>query len=370
MTALHALPRRDVALLALAFLAIGFVAVLRSERGAAQPDTYSTYDAAAGGYRGWYELLEREGIAPLRFDERAAFLDASVGTLVLSDEPGPSDFTAVDAAAVADWVRRGGRLIVLGDGLIVAKAASALRLPGILDDPPSGARPLIAPELRAAGVRGLPAVAAARLRARPTDRVLVADRSGRLIVRYPLGRGTVVDAIDAAALSNEHIALPDRARLAVALARIAGPRGPFAFDESVHGYLVPEHWWTALPARLVAAIVAALAVVALALAGSALRLGPPLAPEAPQRPASGGYLDALATLFERARARHKALADARRSIGLLVARSPELPAPQRAAVDDLEGLTHGTAPTDDELIRGLGLAVALRKEIGAYGRGG
>jgi Domain of unknown function (DUF4350) len=387
VTSQHAVRLRDVVPLVLAFAAIAAVAVLNGERKAQTPITYSTYDAAPGGYRAWYELLQLEGIPATRFDERPAFLDASVGTIVLAGEAGPAavgDFGEADAGALADWVRRGGRVIVLGSAGPVNQARTALRLPeAMMRDGASAGHPSIAPELLAAGVRRVPAVGPLRLRARQTDRVLVADRDGRLIVSYPLGRGTVIDAIDAAALANDQIAVPDRARLAVALARIPAPRGAFAFDESVHGYLAPVHWWTALPPRLVAAIVGALIVVALALAGAAWRLGPPLGPVPLEAPATASYLDALATLYERARARRKALAEARRSSVRLVARSlgrsddaaavgdaAGAVAPrERAALADLEALSQRAAPTDAELVRGLELAVALRKEVGAYGRG-
>lgn len=385
MTSPHAVRLRDIVPLVLAFAAIAVVAVLSGERKTQTAITYSSYDAAPGGYRAWYELLQLQGIPATRFDERPAFLDASVGTIVLAGDAGPAaagDFGEADAGALADWVRRGGRVIVLGGAGAVNEARKVLRLPAAtLRDDASAGRPLIAPELWAAGVRSVPAVGPLRLRARQTDRVLVADRDGRLIVSYPLGRGTVVDAIDAAALANDQIAVPDRARLAVALARIPAPRGVFAFDESVHGYLAPVHWWTALPRRLVVAIVGALIAVALALAGAAWRLGPPLGPVPLETPATASYLDALAALYERARARNKALAEARRSSVRLVARwvgrsddgaagdAAGAVAPrERAALADLEALSQRAAPTDAELIRGLELAVALRREVG-YGRG-
>jgi len=381
VTSLRALRPRDVVPLVVAFAVIAVVGALRGERGAPAIATYSTYDAAPGGYRAWYELLQVEGIGATHFDERAAFLDAATGTVVLSGDDGPvgGEFGAADAGALGDWVRRGGRAIVLGDSGAVNEARAALHLPDTIRDV-AGARPLVAPELQAVGVRHVPAVTVLRLRARNSDRVLLADGDGRLIVRYPLGRGTVIDAIDAAAFANEVISLPDRARLAVALARLPGPRGSFAFDESVHGYLAPVHWWTALPPRLVAAIAGALFVVALALFGAAWRLGPPLGSAPLEAPATASYLDAMAALYERARARRKALEDARQSTVRLVARSlgdaddadgvdAAVPARERAALADLDALAQRNAPTDAELIRGLELAVAIRREVGAYGRG-
>ena len=62
-------------------------------------------------------MLQLQGIPATRFEERPAFLDASMGMIVLAGEAGPAaagDFGEADAGALADWVRRGGRVIVLG----------------------------------------------------------------------------------------------------------------------------------------------------------------------------------------------------------------------------------------------------------------
>jgi hypothetical protein len=68
VTSLRALRPRDVVPLVVAFAVIAVVGALRGERGAPAIATYSTYDAAPGGYRAWYELLQVEGIGATRFD--------------------------------------------------------------------------------------------------------------------------------------------------------------------------------------------------------------------------------------------------------------------------------------------------------------
>src|ERR1700730_18908705 len=45
-------------------------------------DSMSTYDAASGGYRAWYALLQQEGVRVERFERRPAVLDASVDVYV------------------------------------------------------------------------------------------------------------------------------------------------------------------------------------------------------------------------------------------------------------------------------------------------
>ncbi len=386
MIRLRGLWSRDVGLLVLALAVIAGLAILRERRSAGNPVTYSSYDASGGGYRAWFELLQREGIAASRFEERAAFLDASTGLLVVSDEPGSAAALAAigptEISALAEWIRRGGRIIVLGDDALVRLLRPALHLPETASDR-GGAGRRVAPELAAAGVVRVPAVTSERLIPRSTDRILVSDRRGALIVSYFLGKGTIVDAIDAAAFANDAIAQPDRARLAVALITIAGTHAQVAFDETVHGYLVPEHWWTALPRRLVVAIIGALLVVGLALAGAAIRLGPPLPAPPSSEAQPWSYLDALATLYERARARHKVLSDAWRSTQRLIARglgladgvaahdlAARMPSAElRGALADFERVAHAPTADDAGLVQGLQLAHGLRREFGSYGRG-
>lgn len=387
MNAIRGVSLRDAAVVVFALLCMVALAVLNQPRATEHPITYSTYDASGGGYRAWYELLAREGVAVMRFEERAAFLDRSTRTLVIGDPPAlafPGDLERTDVAALAAWVKTGGRLVVLGDGTIALLLGSDLKLPKTTERPrASRGTAGISAEMRAAGVRAVAAFAPARLVPRSGDTTLVADNHGALVVRYRYGRGTVVYAIDGSALSNEHIAARDNARLAFALATMVGSGAPVAFDETVHGYLTPEHWWTALPRRFVYAVFAAAVVLAIALLGAAVRLGPPLLVDLPREATSAEYVEALAALYERAGAASKALGDALRSTRLAVAvplgLTDDAPlhelasrterADLRSALALLEDIATSETINDSNLVRGLGLALVLRREFGSHGRG-
>jgi hypothetical protein len=369
--ALRGFPVVEAAVLAVA-VALIVALDLAQEHPPPPGDSYSTYDAAPGGLRAWYELLGREGVGVTRFEERAAFLDRATHTLVVAAAPpslvGASEISAPDGAALAAWVRSGGRLVVVGAAPLMDTAKDlglAPRVaPRVVGEPP-----VIAPALRRLGVERFAAPRGQRLGARPKDQVLLADRFGRLAVGFPLGRGAVVQVLDGAMLRNGAIGRPDHARLAYAVAVLRG--GPVAFDEALHGYLVPEHWWQIFPRRLVVAILLCCVVLAVALVGSAVRLGPPRPAEPERAPHTGEYIDALATLMQRGHAANAAVRQSLHAVRRLAG------AHARAADDataqayrELNALAESAENTDAALLRGLSLAYGLRKEYGPDARAG
>jgi hypothetical protein len=119
-------PVLEIALIVLALAALVVMAVLNERRSqTVETDSYSSYDAATGGYRAFYELLQREGVRVERFQQRPGSLDAAVDTLVYAE---PLDFdvrqipaTMNDAHALEAWVREGGRLVYFGHDDAAAK---------------------------------------------------------------------------------------------------------------------------------------------------------------------------------------------------------------------------------------------------------
>ncbi len=117
----------------------------------------------------------------------------------------------------------------------------------------------VAPALRAYGVRDVAADDGVRFVVRRGDTVLLRDRSGVLLLRYALGKGHIVVLADAAVLRNASIGRPGRRARPYALALLLAPRGVAAvsFDEALHGYVAPVHWWQVLPQRFVVAVLLA-----------------------------------------------------------------------------------------------------------------
>jgi hypothetical protein len=180
--------------------------------------------------------------------------------------------------------------------------------------------------------------------------VLLGDRAGPIVVRIPTGRGEIDAVSDPHPFDNALIAQADNARLAFALARPRGG-GAVAFDETLHGALIERRWWQAidLPERVALAGIA-LAVL-LALAGSALRLGPGIALREAREPASDEFIAAVAALYERNRARRAAIA-------LLAAGAH---AASGAAADELRRLAERQSPSDRDLIASAALARTIRE---------
>lgn len=399
---LRRLPFGELVFIALLVGALATLTSLREQRPERPAyDTYSSYDAAGGGYRAWHALLARLGIAAARFEERPAFLDRSIDTLILA-EPAPGaregEHTRADDDALADWVHAGGRLVLLGDDRFFERDKEARRRkapagkapPASATAPPKRAFPApaatpiernvtgIAPEWRAAGVGRLVSAADDRFNPRPGERVLARDALGALALRYAYGKGEVLAVADRTLFTNRRIASADHARLAYLLGtpRAAGAR--VSFDESIHGYVAPEHWWAIVPRPFLVAVILVLAVLALALFGAAIRLGPPVSAEPPREPNSAEFIESLAALLARGGASGQALRDTFRETRRVLAAALDVAADaplERLAARieraDLRGnllelakLSEAGNVSPASLVRGAVLAYHLRKEFG------
>jgi hypothetical protein len=385
---LRRLPLLEIGLVTAAAIVLTVLGLMRQDAEKAQApalDSYSSYDARSGGYRAWYELLQREGVRVERFEAQPPFLDRGLDTLVWS-EPVPSDprqtsNTPADIRALEDWIKAGGRFVYLGhDDSAARKRLLKLPLSTTPGRKAGGAR--VAPALRALGIERVVPATPLRWKLRADLGVLLSDRAGALLVRYPYGKGEVVALIDETPFTNGRLASGDHARLAYVLARPHSRDGRVAFDEAAHGYLVPEHWWAVMPRPLVIAIGVAAFALLIAFAGAAIRLGPPLVPPKRIDATSGEFIESMAALFERGRAAHKALDDAlrstRRVVSIALGVPDDAPAAELAAHIENPELRHAyemlvaaatlPRPNDAALVRGIELAQALRKEFIAHGR--
>ncbi len=386
--ALRRLPPLETGILVLAVAILVGLGFARQTTPQSEPalDSFSSFDAASGGYRAFYALLEREGIHVERFEQRPAFLDANTDTLVYVEpyafDPRQNVPSQSDVAALQAWVRGGGRLLYVGHDDVAAKHG-ILDLPASRDVVRAVTHPFVARALADAGVTRVAAHGARRwMRGKHRFTELLGDAKGPVVITYPFGAGRVTAAIDEAQFRNDSIAHGDRARLAYALAKPGRPGGFVAFDEFVHGYALPTRWWTLVPRAFAIALCFAVATILVALAGAATRFGPPLVPVERRDRTSADFIDALSSLLERGHAERQALAVATASATHALARSLALPdaAPASELAAGIERsqtreryrtlvtLAEDEDPARADFVRGIALAQELRKEFAAHGR--
>lgn len=312
--------RRDLVVAALAVLALVAVSLLGDRTEPPQAATHASGDFSFGGYRAWYELLDREGVRVERFRRyHDALRESGIDTLVVAfpDAPLAHLWSAPERDALRAWVRRGGRLVDVG--LTPEADKDDAKGESVFIDPTHGDHGSLRGPWSAL-VAALPERGNDRLAPAPHAHVesLLADRAGVLVVRYRYGRGEVVGIATGAPFENHAIGHGDAARLAYLIARPGRAGGTVAFDETVRGDVVEKPWYRALTApELLALALAALAGL-LWLAYGIVPLGPAVRLRAPREPASDEFVDAVAALYERARARDHArdalIRDARRSL--------------------------------------------------------
>ncbi|HEY6236827.1 MAG TPA: DUF4350 domain-containing protein [Candidatus Elarobacter sp.] len=331
--------KRDLVIAGVALAAVIGVSLLGHQPESPKAATHASGDYSFGGYRAWYELLRREGVDVTRFRlHHDALPDSGIGTLIVAfpDDGVPFSWDSGERGALRAWLRGGGRMVDIGltpgtgrdevddDPVYLAAVKpqhGKLRGPwaafvGALGD--RGTWRLVpakpqAPK-RAKGAKRAKRTPPAR---RVRVETLLADRAGALVVRYRYGRGEVIGVANAGPFENRALGRGDAARLAFLAARPRG-RGLVAFDEAVRGDVVEKAWYRALDTpELVALALIALAGLLWLLYGI-VPLGPAVRLRAAREPTSEEFLDAVAALYERARARDRArdalVAEARRAL--------------------------------------------------------
>lgn len=373
---LRRLPPFETAFVAVAVVALGFAGLLFRAPQQAPPDSRSAADSAPGGVRAWYEMLQREGVRVTEFERPAAFLDASIDTLVVTDA---GLLPNGELPALQAWVSAGRRLVIFGRyGDDVRKR---LELPAYAKGEHAVTNVALARAWSTAGVTSAAwSKTAPRFAAKRGAVPLAYDRAGALVVRYSLGRGTVVAFADAAPFANDALGKADDARLAYAVALPARRGGVVAFDEAIHGHVVALHWWEIVPRPFLVGVLFAALAVLLAFAGAAIRLGPPIVPPRLREPTSREFLDSLAGLLQRGGGGRQALTDAVRSTKRVVAIALGLPedvpndvlaarlesAGARAAFLEMTALAAPAAAGEPALLRTVLLAQHLRKDFAPH----
>jgi hypothetical protein len=269
----------------------------------------SSYATSPSGLAAYASVLERSGLKVRRLRRPVKDAPPPAGeTLVVLD---PTVVDPAEARAIADLVRRGGRLVAGG-------SRDASWLDPLLGDAPrwrpgaGGAPDLLAPAPETAGVRTLSTGDAGGWHKLGGTLPVVGPAKAPLLVVARPGRGSVALLADATPLQNRELGEADNAVLGVDL---AGGR-PVAFLETVHGYGAAQGL-AGLPRGVRWALLGLLLAGLVGVWSAGKRFGPPEDEERALPPARTEYVDALAAAL----ARTASEADLREAAG--VEREPE-----------------------------------------------
>lgn len=289
---------RDLAALAIAVALLAIVTVLHDSVGSQSTSVPSTYDTGSAGYAALYALLGREHVAVQRFETPLSQIFALHGTLAVAGD-GAVDRLAYDKPelrALDDWIRAGGRLIVLG-----SLAADGLGLPQPASVRAASASAACGIATRSLGVRVSGHFSAGWARGCNAKRAaLLVSGKHAVAVAFVHGRGTIVWIPSAEVFDDEHLAGSGNAAFAYA---IFSGGGPVAFEERIYGHAIGNSFWSVLPAAVRLAIVLACAGVLLAILGQNLPFAPPYELQTSGGRDSSEYIASLAQMLERGGAR-------------------------------------------------------------------
>jgi hypothetical protein len=276
-----------------------------------QPTTYST---GRGGTRALFDLLDRQGVAVVRFERPYTRIPADAGLLIMFEPIARNDGNLEEGenAALWKWVENGGSFLLvtspqgMGKGVELNSVGVSLEKSQPADLPVNSE---VSPLLRDVGkllVEG-------PLRLQNLDpkkqTTLVADAEGAYAVTFPRKKGRVTVVTEGLAASNAQLAKADNAIFFVNVAQAAaGPSSAktVLFDEYHQGFgsesVGGNSLWQAMGAPLRNAFWYLGAVALILIYSLNRRFGAPIVIEGPRSRPSTEYIASMAGFYRRAQA--------------------------------------------------------------------
>ncbi|MFQ3610359.1 MAG: DUF4350 domain-containing protein [Fimbriimonadales bacterium] len=273
-----------------------------------------SYSQNRDGAKALARLLERNGYTVRSFKRTFRHLPDEADLLVMfpSAQPSPevlSAYTEEDSQALEEWVRRGGRLLLMTNDtrLPEAVAHKGLGAPFIAtrSDRTREVKPLLNAEWlrKVRTVRiGLGRFSSARLSPAERDWVPLLGDGDVVVALRKFGKGYIVEAGDWQWLSNSDLREADNALFILSLVRWLLPKGgTIYFDDAWQGDIlldeIPQSgFWAYAPTGLKIAFAHLLVVAAIALYSVGKRFGLPM-PSRPPAPPLGEFVEAMANLY-------------------------------------------------------------------------
>lgn len=296
------------ALLMLVFVVIvGIDAYQKLRR---QPGPPSTYNAGSAGYKALYLWLREIGVPVQRWERPLTELTREAEVLLLMSPrlgPGPEELNALGT-----WVRGGGTLVLVSSPGNAFENHFGFKMKRGSPDQKKGndREPLSfqpGPYIR--GQRNIMSKTHPGIDSEKPEAIVHSrDAFGNLIVVLEEGKGRVIMVAEASLFSNLHLREGDHARLSLDLLLSHLGEGQLLIDEYHHGYgRVSSVAAYVFQSEAFAPLLQVLFLVLVLWAAAGRRFGParPLPREAER--SSMEYVQAMAQLFQRVKARRLAL---------------------------------------------------------------
>jgi len=351
----------EIFAIALALALLTIIAFYSNRPAEQQISVPSMTDTGRRGIAAWSMVLRREGFDVRAFTAHLTELDARDTTLVLAGSPFDiiSQPTTGEMRALAQWVRGGGHVVLVG----FAAPRSDEQLLGIpkitvLSKVVTHSA-TVTPDVRFGfPVKRLRGDFNAYYRAAKHHRVLARSSLGILAERHALGKGDVVAIADTELFDNATLAKADNARFAVAL--VGTHR--VLFDEAVYGLSGDRRFWDVLGTPMRTAVILAGLLALLAIAGNVFPFVPPLLPPQTAARTSSGYIESLAQLLAAGGARTHAIATFAES-ALQRMRGRSVADGIRTRMNELSELAQRRSASDADVVRAGELYATIRKDV-------
>jgi Domain of unknown function (DUF4350) len=274
----------------------------------------STFGRGPDGYGAWYAFMEKQGVSIARWQKPAKELftvaqnQKPMTVLQIYNQPVPE---SAYSAIAEKWLQQGNTLIMLGVKAPVTPAAFSSR-----QDSPQGAVKIDTsrryrnqqnrnPPESGTGSGTIPNIDA--IANDPKVEVLLGDQFGGVVWQRSIGKGTLIAATTPFLAANAYQDEPGNYAFLAQLVKQAG--GPIKVDEYLHGYKdaqavakeVAASWEDYLAKTpLLPIAVQTLIILLLVIWAKNRRLGPPLTIAPPTLDNSTAYIQALASVLQKA----------------------------------------------------------------------
>ena len=283
---LKTLSQRQKVLLASLMVGLLLLLLLFSNGTQAQLSQGSTYSRAPAGYGAWYAYLQAQGIPVQRWQKPASQLSNQPQPLTLVRiQPNPIERPLSESLPEAKWLAKGNRLILLG----VRAPATNAPFNNILTSD-----------------QGLVRIDTRRRWGAKVD-TLLEDQYGAIIQRQAHGQGELIWVVTPHLAANAYQSSPGNFQLLAELANTPGY--PLWIDEYIHGYKDAETlaqeagetvWAYLQQTPLLFLFLQGLVILVIGLWAGNQRFGPALNPRPPRLNNNLAYIEALATVLEKA----------------------------------------------------------------------